>query len=467
MSGLADPFAYVEDWHRRFSQTGWWHSFELPDGTLIEGVHTLDALKQRIARFPIPADLTGKRALDIGAWDGWFTFEMERRGAEVVAIDRWDNPRFREMHAALGSRADYRQMNVYELSPAKLGQFDLVLFLGVLYHLKHPLLALERVCSVTKSFAAVESFALTERYLPGMQVEQYPLLQFFERDGFGGQFDNWFAATPQCLLGMCRTAGFARAELIEVHDYGAAVGCYRHWNVGEASRPVFALGGTNSQPQEKLVGLSNLPPKLHAAVHAENFGINFRSTEDEYVQCQAECDALWNPDNVQPEAGGFAAAPVSVLRSAEGLWLCTLKLPPGLDAGWHSVRVRTLESEWSNAARIAVDIPEHAAEIEIAAACDGLDWKPGQFSLRHRRLSLWVRGLPENADRANVKVELSGAGPCPAQRQSVDFVGDADIDGLRQVNVVADIRLTPGSYRVQAEFGAVRSAEFEIVATLA
>ncbi len=148
---------------------------------------------------------------------------------------------------------------------------------------------------------------------------------------------------------------------------------------------------------------------MRAAVHAENFGINFRSAEDEYVQCQAEAATPWNPGNVQPEVGGFGAAPVSVVKSAEGLWICNFKLPPGLAAGWHSVRVRTEESEWSNTVRIAVDIPEHAVEIEIAAACDGLDWTPGQFSLRHRRLSLWVRGLPENADRANVKVELSGA----------------------------------------------------------
>jgi tRNA (mo5U34)-methyltransferase len=440
MSGPADPLAYVEDWHRRLSQTGWWHSFELPDGTAIAGVNSLDAQKTRIARFPIPADLTGKRVLDIGAWDGWFTFEMERRGAEVVAIDRWDNPRFREMHAALGSRAEYRQMNVYDLSPAKLGRFDIVLFLGVLYHLKHPLLALERVCSVTKDFAAFESFALTDRFLPGLQVEQYPLLQFFERDDFGGQFDNWFAATPKCLLGMCRTAGFARAELIEVHDYGAAVACYRRWEAREAALVAAA-------------------PVLHAAVHAESFGMNFRSTEDEYVQLQFESAGPLTTEDVQPEVGGFGAAPASLVKSAEGLWLCTCKLPPGLDAGWHSVRVRIEDSEWSNAMRIAVDMPEHAAEIEITAACDGIDWTPGRFSLHHRRFSLWVSGLPENADLANVKVELDG------RRHSVAFVGTADGAGLRQVNVLADARIGAGLCRVHAEFGGARSAGFEIEAT--
>jgi len=450
MSGPADPFAYVEDWHRRLSQTGWWHSFELPDGSLIEGVNSLDAQKQRIARFPIPADLTGKRVLDIGAWDGWFTFEMERRGAEVVAIDRWDNPRFREMHAALGSGADYRRMNVYELDPARIGQFDVVLFLGVLYHLKHPLLALERVCSVTKTFAAFESFALTDRFLPGMQVERYPLLQFFERDDFGGQFDNWFAATPKCLLGMCRTAGFARAELIEVHDYGAAVACYRHWHVRQASRPVSEL-----QP----------PPKLFTAIHGENFGINFRSSEDDYVQCEAADSEPWTIDNVQPEAGGFAAAPVTVQRTPEGHSICNFKLPPGLAPGWHEVRVRRAGSEWSNATRIAVDLPERADSIETVAICDAFDFAPSSFSLRHRFFSMWLRGLPENADRANVKVTLSGAGPCPARRESVDFVGP-DNDGVRQVNVLAGPRMAPGRYRVQAEFGGVRSAEFEIEATL-
>ena len=109
----------------------------------------LDGQKHRIAQFPIPEDLRGKRVLDIGAWDGWFSFEMERRGAEVLAIDNWDNPRFHEVRRLLNSRVEYRQMDVYDLTPARIGRFDIVLFFGVLYHLKHPLLALERVCALT------------------------------------------------------------------------------------------------------------------------------------------------------------------------------------------------------------------------------------------------------------------------------------------------------------------------------
>ena len=77
-----DPFDYVREWDRLRQIKGWWHSFELPDGTAIEGVSSLKIQKERIAAFPISHDLKGKRVLDIGTWDGWFAFEMERRGAD-------------------------------------------------------------------------------------------------------------------------------------------------------------------------------------------------------------------------------------------------------------------------------------------------------------------------------------------------------------------------------------------------
>jgi tRNA (mo5U34)-methyltransferase len=113
-------------------------------------------LKNRLEQFPIPQSLHGKRVLDIGAWDGWFSFQMERRGAEVLAIDNWDNPRFHQAKAMLHSRVEYRQMDIYELTPQRVGYFDIVLFMGVLYHLKHPLLALERVCALATEMAAVD-----------------------------------------------------------------------------------------------------------------------------------------------------------------------------------------------------------------------------------------------------------------------------------------------------------------------
>ena len=256
-----DPLSYIPEWRERLGRLGWWHSFELPDGSVIQGVCELDGLKRRLAQFPIPEDLTGKRVRDIGAWDGWFSFEMARRGAEGVAIDRFDNPRFHEIRDLLGLRVDYRIMEVYDVSPRTVGTFDIVLFLGVLYHLKHPLLALERVCSVTREMAMVESFVLREQDGITPELDQLKLLRYFEDDDFGGQVDNWFAPTTAAMLAMCRTAGFARAELRNRHEFGAAVACYRKWDDQQAVAPL----------------------RLLAALHAENFGINFSSAKDEYV----------------------------------------------------------------------------------------------------------------------------------------------------------------------------------------
>src|SRR5580704_4686417 len=246
----------VRSWGDQRTERGWWHSFELPDGTLIEGVCDLAGLKNRINQFPIPQDLRGKRVLDIGAWDGWFSFEMERRGAAVLAIDNWDNPRFHEMRAMLNSRVEYRQLDMYELTPERVGRFDIVLFMGVLYHLKHPLLALERVCALTTNLAAVDSFVLQETLRAGEPVPQRPMIEFYENEEFGGQADNWCAPNLPCLMAMCRTAGFARVEHRGMLEHSACIACYRKW-----------------EPVAKLWGRA---PELVEVWHHLNFGINFQ-----------------------------------------------------------------------------------------------------------------------------------------------------------------------------------------------
>ena len=215
-------------WGREFQASGWWHSFELPDGRTIEGVNSIDGLKRRAALFPIAPNLAGKRVLDIGAWDGWFSFEMERRGAEVVAVDCVDNRNFREIHSTLGSKVDYRVLDVYDLTPDEVGHFDIVLFLGVLYHLKHPLLALERICALTRDLAIVQTFVAAQSGPPAMQ--------FYETDELGGQFDNWVGPNVSCVLAWCRMAGFLRVDLLHpdlnadlnADSNDAAVACYRN-----------------------------------------------------------------------------------------------------------------------------------------------------------------------------------------------------------------------------------------------
>jgi tRNA (mo5U34)-methyltransferase len=412
--GKADfgPFNYVRDWHGVFEEkSGWWHSFELPDGRVIDGVNNLEVLRGRLAQFPIPENLTGKRVLDIGAWDGWFSFEMERRGAQVVAVDNWDNPRLREVHQLLGSKVEYLQLDMYELTPERIGQFDIVLFLGVLYHLKHPLLALERVCSLATDFAAVDSFVIQERHRPNSDVDRRPVMEFYETNEFGGQTDNWVGPSVPCLMAFCRTAGFARVELRKILKDSACIACYRKW----------------PPPQP---GKSRDVPTLLDAFHHTNFGINFYSHLDDYINCWFDWPGK-DPslENVRPEVGPYGVRPIQVDR-AEGHWQATFKMPPGLATGWHDVRIRVGESVPSNVRTIAVDLHPDAEALTISSLADGHSWQPGQIDLNSgNALALWVRGLPENADRASVKVYLAG------KRLPVTYVQAVQGTEPRQLNV--------------------------------
>ncbi len=149
-----------EDFGQRLAQTGWYHSMELPGGRIIPGFLTLEQLRERYDSFLLPPDLTGKRVLDVGTWDGWFAFEAERRGAEVVAVDLVEQENFHYAHRALNSKVHYVLADVYEIPRLGLGRFDYTLFLGVLYHLRHPSLALDTVCGLTKETAIVDSFVI-------------------------------------------------------------------------------------------------------------------------------------------------------------------------------------------------------------------------------------------------------------------------------------------------------------------
>ena len=328
---------WVKQWGETLSAKGWWHSFELPDGARIDGVHPVPVLKQRIAQFPIPEDLHGRRVLDIGTWDGWFAFEMERRGADVVAIDNWDNPRFHQVHAMLDSRVEYRQMDMYELTPERIGRFDIVLFMGVLYHLKHPLLALERVCALSSEMAAVESFVLRERHSPAENVEKRAVLEFYETDELGGQTDNWVAPSSPCLLAMCRTAGFARVELRNIAEFGDSVACYRRWEPPPASSQTSGA------------------PRLMRVEHNTKAGTRFNSRFDEYVSIWFTCDEEdLGLDNVKPQVSGYGVRPIFVAQVKDDSWQANFKLPPGLADGFHDVTVRLDDGAPSNAKRIVV-----------------------------------------------------------------------------------------------------------------
>jgi tRNA (mo5U34)-methyltransferase len=153
------------DARRAFDGVDWYHRWEVFRGISTPGRRQVSLI---CAKAELPPDLTGKRVLDIGALNGCFSFECERRGAsEVIAYDS-ENPDvsgFHRLKDLLGSKVKYIQGSVYTLTPEELGAFDLILFFGVLYHLRYPLLAIDRIRSVSRGDVLIETHTLTNRYL--------------------------------------------------------------------------------------------------------------------------------------------------------------------------------------------------------------------------------------------------------------------------------------------------------------
>lgn len=198
-----------EEIRARASRINWFHNFELIPGVFTNG-HAPTREEDRGALFHIPLDLSGKRVLDIGCADGYFTFLAETRGANVVAIDAWPQQGFFFAHEVRGSKAEFHRMDIYDLQPDTFGAFDIVFFMGVYYHLKNPILALERIASVTREMAIIESQIIDLE--PG-QGEAFS--RFYEHDDLApGDPTNWWAPNVPCLLQTVRAAGFPRAELI-------------------------------------------------------------------------------------------------------------------------------------------------------------------------------------------------------------------------------------------------------------
>ena len=194
-------------------QIRWWHPIDLGGGLVAPGI---DVTPARLAEIRMPEDLSGRSVLDIGAWDGFFSFEAERRGAaRVLATDSfcWDGggwgtkKGFELARRARRSRVEDKWIQVLDLSPETVGTFDLVLFLGVLYHMKHPLLALERVASVTAGQLIMQTQV-------DMLAVQRPAMAFYPGSELGGDPTNWFAPNPPALKAMLELVGFTRVEIL-------------------------------------------------------------------------------------------------------------------------------------------------------------------------------------------------------------------------------------------------------------
>jgi len=198
----------VTDLQRQVDGLPWYHVMELPGGVITPGI---DDPRDRLALLALPDDLSGLSVLDVGAWDGFFSFECERRGAaRVVAADwfawheaaRGSKQSFELARQALGSRVEDVEIRVEELSPERVGTFDLVLLVGVLYHVRDPLRALAAVASVTGDRLILETHV-------DLALRRRPVAAFYPGTELEGDHTNWWGPNPAAVEGMLRAVGFA------------------------------------------------------------------------------------------------------------------------------------------------------------------------------------------------------------------------------------------------------------------
>ena len=182
----------------------WRHQIQLPHQIVTPGM--IDT-KKELSGLQIAEDLSGLRVLDIGCSDGFYSFICERRNAkEVIAIDDCSSlfgggqSGFAAAREILNSSVKFFEKSVYDISEPEMGRFDIVLFLNVIYHLRHPLLALEKIRSVMNDGALlyVKSFYVHDIGLKflgreiGFNIGSRPWARFYPNNELGGDPTNWW-----------------------------------------------------------------------------------------------------------------------------------------------------------------------------------------------------------------------------------------------------------------------------------
>jgi tRNA (mo5U34)-methyltransferase len=201
----------------------WFHNLHLPDGTQTCPGHSLgdfpSAKWRKLAPF-LPDDLRGSTVLDIGCNAGFYSLELAKRGATVTALDSSEHylnqARWAAYVCGLSERIDFQRRQVYSLARTER-TWDIVLFLGVLYHLRYPQFGLDIVSRCVGRTLVVQSVLAPggdEETPPNLELSEraplidrdWPHLSFIERK-FAGDPSNWWVPNEGCLKAMVRSAG--------------------------------------------------------------------------------------------------------------------------------------------------------------------------------------------------------------------------------------------------------------------
>jgi len=216
----AELLARIQSYH-------WWHSIALREGLTTFGGKTEAILAQEEEALLSPFDLAGRSVIDIGAWNGYFSFAAKRRGAaRVLATDSyiWNHPVWRGRETfdlargELGLDVEALMLDPPQITP-QLGLFDVVMFLGVFYHLYDPIEVMTRLRAITGQMLLVETHSdLTEEARPGMV--------FYPGAILNQDATNWWGPNPAAMLHLFLQLGFTRIFYRDHPTLGRTRGIY-------------------------------------------------------------------------------------------------------------------------------------------------------------------------------------------------------------------------------------------------
>ena len=272
----SQPVAY-RDWLRSQveAEDYWFQEIDLGNGVVTPGWSK--PLTEKLPFFGLPDDMSGMRVLDIGCCEGFFSFEAERRGAaEVVAIDSFPESirRFNVCRSALGSKATAHLASVYDLNPTNFGTFDLVMFFGVLYHLRHPLLSIQKIASVTAGTILLQTRSFEA---PGLDISAAEFYPFGFQSGTSDNpiFDLSVIWVPNgaCVRDMLLHVGFVNVEPVTTPSPESTASKIGSGRLRNSARKVLArdmpkteilpsMAVFRAEAPDRAAGAAPLPPHV-------------------------------------------------------------------------------------------------------------------------------------------------------------------------------------------------------------
>jgi tRNA (mo5U34)-methyltransferase len=233
--------ANVSDLQSRVAALPWHHSIDLQHGVITPGGKSLAICNAEADLIFERVNLAGRTVLDVGAWNGFFSFEAKRRGASrVLATDSycWSHPHIRGREtfdiarSALDVDVEARDIDASDISAETVGEFDAVLYLGVFYHRYDAIEALAKVARVAKHVLIVE----THLELRDIEV---PAMAFFPGRELANDPTNWWGPNEHCMKALLVGQGFKDIE-VTCHPAGHNRAIFHAWRSTEMRISVLA-----------------------------------------------------------------------------------------------------------------------------------------------------------------------------------------------------------------------------------